>query len=241
VESGYNAHLELIMKLKGPALTLLGGLVLAGALLGVNIAANRAEGAETGAVKTNATASESAATSTRGLAAPAPAEATPSASATPSAPAGGRQSAPVTYAGRVDGGGAAIAIAVRDGQGLAYVCDGKRLEAWLQGGAGDGQLALTGANGASLTGTYDATAAKGSVTVAGRTYTFRITVVQAPSGLYRIADKVANASAKGGWIVDGEQQTGTLTVDGVTRPAPPLNPQTGEVTINGVTVKPGRV
>ena len=65
--------------------------------------------------------------------------------------------------------------------------------------------------------------------VAGRTFTFRVKMVQAPNGLYRIADKVATAAVNGGWIVADGEQTGTLTVNGVTGAAPPLNTETGEV------------
>jgi hypothetical protein len=232
--------LEQIMKPKGPALILVCGLVLAGVLVGLNIAADRTASA-TNASATNAnanvaraataSASESASSSAT------PSDAAGSPSPTPPAP----PSPPITYAGRVNGGEAAIAIAVRDGQAIAYLCNGKKLESWLKGPAGDGQLALTGANGASLTGTHNATIAAGSVTVDGRTWTFRIPAVQAPNGLYRIANKVAEASVSGGWVVYKNGQTGNLTVNGVSGAAPWLNPATGEVTINGVTVKPPRL
>lgn len=217
------------MKRKGSVLTLLGGLVLATTVFGLSMAVNRS--ASAGQWET-----AKAATSTTSLTAPpAPTEGT---SVTPlKAP-----SAPIAYAGRVDGGAAAIAIAVRDGQGIAYVCNGKRLEAWFQGPAGDGQLALTGkAAGTSITGIHDGRFAAGTVTVAGRRFTFRIPMVQAPAGLYRIADEVANASVQGGWIVYDGGQTGTVTVNGRTGSAPPLNTETGEVLINGVAVKPPRL
>jgi serine/threonine-protein kinase len=129
---------------------------------------------------------------------------------------------------------------VRNGQAIAYVCDGGRLEAWLQGPAGDGQLALTGKNGAALRGSHDGTTATGTAFAGGREFTFTVKMVQAPAGLYRIADKVANAAVNGGWIVADGEQTGTLTVNGVTTAAPPLNTETGETTVNGVVVKPNR-
>jgi hypothetical protein len=53
---------------------------------------------------------------------------------------------PVTYAGNVGGGGASIAIAVKDGKAIAYLCDGATAEAWLQGTAPAGSwssLAVT--------------------------------------------------------------------------------------------------
>jgi serine/threonine-protein kinase len=226
------------MKAKGPILTLAGGLVLATVTFGLSMAANgSAAGGQRDATKAAATAAGSA-------------TATPTATPSESGGSGGSEgtsvepsreaSPPITYAGRVDGGEVAIAIAVRDGQGIAYVCNGKRLEAWFQGPAGDGQLSLTGKGGASITGTHDGQVATGTVAVAGRKFTFRIPMVQAPAGLYRIADKVANASVQGGWVVYEGGQTGSLTINGRTDTAPPLNTDTGEVVINGVTVRPSR-
>ena len=60
----------------------------------------------------------------------------------------------VTYAGKVTGGKATIAIAVKDGKAVAYLCDGKKTEAWLRGTAVDGELALSGPDEATLSGSY---------------------------------------------------------------------------------------
>ena len=230
------------MKAKGPILTLLGGLVLATVSFGVSIAANHSAAAgERDAAQKAATASaepSTAPTATQDAGAGAGAGASEGTSVEPSRAV----SVPITYAGRVDGGEVAIAIAVRDGTGIAYVCNGKKLEAWFQGPAGDGQLALAGkVAGNSIIGTHDGQVAAGTVTIGARKWTFRIPMVQAPAGLYKIADKVANASIQGGWIVYDGGQTGSLTVDGRTDAAPPLNTETGEVVINGVTVKPPRL
>ena len=43
-----------------------------------------------------------------------------------------------------------IAIAVKDGKAIAYVCDGKKIEAWLDGTLQGDTLALTGKGGASV-------------------------------------------------------------------------------------------
>jgi serine/threonine-protein kinase len=226
------------MKFKGLAIIIVGVLALSGALFGLaSVAAEEARKDRDRAAQTTWTAAPTPST---------PASTAPSASGTqPGLPAPGGATpdpnAPITtYAGKVDGRAAAIAIAVRNGQAIAYVCDGARLEAWLQGPAGDGQLALTGKNGASITGTHNGATAAGTAVAGGRTFTFTIKMVQAPAGLYRIADKVANAAVNGGWIVADGEQTGTLTVDGVTGAAPPLNTETGETTVNGVVVKPNR-
>ena len=69
-----------------------------------------------------------------------------------------------TWAGDVDGGKATIAISAKDGVAIAYVCDGNRVEAWLQGTAADGKLDLTGKK-AKLTGTFANGRATGTVNV----------------------------------------------------------------------------
>jgi hypothetical protein len=74
---------------------------------------------------------------------------------------------------------------VRDGKAIAYVCDGKSVEAWMQGSAADGQLSLTGDKGSGVTGTYADGWATGTVTAAGKQWNFRVKSVQTPSDLYR--------------------------------------------------------
>jgi serine/threonine-protein kinase len=142
-----------------------------------------------------------------------------------------------TFAGRVQGGGGTLAISVRDGVAIAYICDGKRVEAWLRGTAADGKLSLTGKDGARITATFDAQRARGTVTVEGRTNAFDIRVAKKPSGLYRAAARVRNAEVVGSWIVlpDGSQ-VGVLTENGAPRPAPSLNVAAGTTTVDGTAV-----
>lgn len=233
------------MKLRAVVIVIVGVLALSGALFGLaTVAAEEARKDREQAAQA-AQAEPTAAQPTGTPTGPADPSAGASGSAQPGLPGPGvatpNPNAPITtYAGKVDGRVAAIAIAVRNGQAIAYVCDGAKLEAWLQGPAGDGQLALTGKNGATVTGTHDGTTATGTAVVGGRTFTFTVKMVQAPAGLYRIADKVANAAVNGGWIVADGEQTGTLTVNGVTTAAPPLNTETGETTVNGVVIRPNR-
>jgi serine/threonine-protein kinase len=139
-----------------------------------------------------------------------------------------------TYAGRVSGGGATIAIAVRNGKAVAYLCDGHRIEAWLSGTAVDGKLSLTGRDNASVIGVNDQEVAAGSATVGRQRWQFRAPVVSPPSGLYRTAAKVENADVVGGWIVlaDGTQ-VGVVTTDGAPAPAPSLDTERRTTTIDG--------
>jgi serine/threonine-protein kinase len=150
--------------------------------------------------------------------------------------------AQVTYAGKVNSGGATIAIAVTGGKVVAYVCDGRSAEAWLQGSAQNGQLVLTGAGNASLTGTYRDGVASGSVSATGKQFAFSVKSVKPPSGLYRAAANVRNAQVVGGWIVleDGTQ-VGVLRVGNATQPAPTLNTDTNSFLLNDTPVTVGVV
>jgi serine/threonine-protein kinase len=225
------------MKRAGPYLTLLIGVAVAAVLtvmsvLSVNASrkddtANTAADAEPAATAP----AEPGAAPTETPNPPAPPATTPP----PTKPPAGNQA---TYAGRVIGGGGTIAIAVRDGRAIAYLCDGKRLEAWLSGTASGGTLALTGAKGARLDGTLANGVASGTVQAAGREFRFSVGVVKAPSGLYRASAKVRNATVVAGWIrlPDGSY-VGAYTADGgEPAPAPALDPATRTATLDGTTL-----
>ncbi|HWS39563.1 MAG TPA: protein kinase [Actinoplanes sp.] len=140
----------------------------------------------------------------------------------------------VTMAGKVDGDAGTLAISIRDGQAVAYVCDGDRLEAWLKGTAKNGLLNLTGKNNARITGLFDANRAAGEITVEGRRNRFEIGVVRKPSGLYRLASRVGKAKVDGSWIVlpDG-RQVGVLLRDDQPGPAPVLDLANRATTVDG--------
>jgi serine/threonine-protein kinase len=210
----------------GPALTLLAGVGLAAGLL---IASAVAAGG-------GGPAAEPAPVGEAGSAAPAPTVASsPEPAAVPVAPE------PVTYVGRVDGGGASVAIIVDGADTVAYVCDGATAEAWLYGAAGAGEVDLTG-DGGSLVARYDDRWAAGQVTLAGQRWTFTAEQVAPPEGLYQFAETIAGgAEVTGGWIVlpDGSQ-IGLLAVDGDRQPAPAVDLDTGQVRIDGRLVRPQR-
>ena len=60
-----------------------------------------------------------------------------------------------------------IEITVDGGRAKAYVCDGKKIEVWLQGTAENGVVELTGRKGARLSGTLTGDAVEGTVVLAG--------------------------------------------------------------------------
>lgn len=213
------------MTRKGPLITLLGGVALAGALLAASMHAAGRDGEPEAALAGGASPTAS------------PAPSPPAETPTP-APDGD----PTTYVGYVDQGGASVAIIIDGDQATAYVCDGVRVEAWLHGRAHNGELLLDGDDG-QLVGSYDDQQAAGRTIAQGQEWTFAVDLVSPPEGLYQFADTVVGgAEVDGGWIVlpDGTQ-VGLLTVDGDTGAAPPVDPDTGEVEIAGQSVTAERL
>jgi hypothetical protein len=153
---------------------------------------------------------------------------TPTESQTPEEP-----QASTTFVGRVDGGGATLAVVVDGSEATAYFCDGVDLESWLDGDAFDGRLALSGDNG-GLNGSFDGRQTSGSVRVEGSRFGFTLRQVDPPQGLFRVAETIDGAEVKGGWIVlPSGRQVGLLSVDGESEPAPRIDPETGEVEVDG--------
>ena len=178
---------------------------------------------------------------------PAPEQAPPPAleQAPPAAPEQAPPAAPqqVTYAGRTSGNEATIAIAVRDDQVAAYLCDGRQIESWLQGTIADGRLAVQGARDASATGVVEGNAIFGTVSVNGEQWPYSAQLASSPAGLYQ-----GNATANGvsnriGWIVlqDGSQ-VGIWNRNGIRKPAPLLDPEAlTDLTVDGSRLDPQRV
>lgn len=226
------------MARNGPLYTLLSGGVLG---VGLLVAAMVATPDET-AADNQAPLAE--ATETQTAEAPDPtAEPTPEPATEPApSPTETEAAQAVTYVGYVDDDGASVAVIVTGDEAIAYLCDGNAVEAWLDGSAVDGQLELTGERG-SLTGDFDDLQATGQAIADDQTWTFTIEAVEPPEGLYRFADTIAGgAEVVGGWIVlpDGTQ-VGALNVDGQTQPAPALDVENGQATVNGSVVTPERL
>ncbi len=218
------------MKLNGPYLTLAGGLAVAGVLLSLSATAARKDST----VATVAPVGSAAAGDVQPSAAAKP---KPKPTPTPAAEAEAEFVPVGSYAGSVKGGAASIAIAIKDGTAIAYVCDGKKAEAWLQGSASNATLSLKGKSGSALNATYIDGRIAGTVKAGGENWTFRVKRVTAPSGLYRAAQNVRQAKVVGGWIVYDGKQVGILNSAGTETPAPPIDLATRTVTIDGTTVK----
>jgi hypothetical protein len=187
---------------------------------------------QTGTTSPGAAATTAPATS----APPSPDAATPTPTATP-APSPTPAATPTqqviaVYTGRTTGREATLAIAVKGNRAVAYVCDGRRVEAWLTGTHTAGRLALRSKAGDQLVGTLATEAVTGTVTVRGRQLSFTIDKAGPPAGLYR--GKTSRSTI--GWIVlpDGSQVG--IDNDGTPAPAPALDPASGTATVGGTAV-----
>jgi hypothetical protein len=238
------------MRLRGPYLTLLAGLVIAGVIAGLSASAfadAKAEAARQAAPATPAnpppTGGEPTAepggepTAEPGVEPTGEPGVEPTDPEPTAAPAPPAQKRKAVYAGRVDGGGATVAVSVKGDKAIAYVCDGKRVEAWLSGTVNGDSMTLRGANNATLTASLSGTRLAGTVEVGRRNWEFDIPQVRKPSGLYQAARNVAGARIVGSWIVlpDGSQ-VGVLVDGGGPGPAPQFDPGSGAVTVGDTSL-----
>jgi hypothetical protein len=214
-----------------PIVTLLAGLAVAAVLLGLSYRAT-ADNANTAAAQEIPAAAQQ----TPPGAEPFVAGVSPTPSATKTAPPPSTPPLNVTWAGEVKGAGT-LAISAKGDKAIAYLCDGRRLEAWLIGTAKAGKLSLTGAGGATLTGTFGNGRANGTVTAKGRSLKFDLAAVKKPSGLYRATADIRGARIVGGWIqLPNGEQVGLATVDGAVVTPSRLDIATGTATVGGVAV-----
>jgi hypothetical protein len=119
-----------------------------------------------------APAEPQAAPAAQAPAAQAPAAQAPAAAA-PATRAPGRPAvADTAFAGRSAGNQVTLSVGVKDGQVLAYVCDGKDVEEWLTGTMEGSSLTLTGSDGTSMTAGTTEDSVLGNVSVGGKSWPF---------------------------------------------------------------------
>ena len=145
------------------------------------------------------------------------------------------------YAGRVGGGGGSVAVSVHGDKAVAYVCNGSTVEGWMRGKVEHGKLVLTGKNKAHLTASYHAGKVSGDVEAHGTDYSFSVSTVNKPSGLYQATAKVQGKTIKAGWIVLGDgTQIGSLEIDADTATtavtAPKLDVATMTAQVGGLVL-----
>jgi hypothetical protein len=213
------------MKKYAPLATLVAVVLLGAGLLVVNMISNPTK--ETTTAAPAGVASAAAAPSEPAVAAPAPAAPAPAAPAV----------AEKAYTGRSSGNEVTVAIAVKNGKAVAYACDGKKIEAWLEGTVTGDTLSLSGKT-SNLTGTLDDKATFGTITVDGKEWPFSAKGVSSPAGLYEGRGTLAGVATRVGWIVeDNGNVTGVKSANGTREPAPPLNPaDPGATSIDGTPV-----
>ena len=203
------------MRRNTPLITLLAGAALGIILLIASMLSTPTKAPAGYTAGATATATPPPASSAATQPSSASATATPSpASASATAPAVVTAPDKADYAGRVQGGGASVAISIHDGRAIAYVCNGSAIEAWYKGTADNGVLIMTGKNNAHLSAIYDFGKVTGDVLAHGTDYRFTVGVVHKPSGLYQATAVVRGASVKAGWVVlSNGSKVGSLESD----------------------------
>jgi hypothetical protein len=141
------------------------------------------------------------------------------------------------YAGRSSGNEVTLAV-ITDGEKAAgYVCNGRNVQAWLQGSVHGNQVSMTGLHGAGLTGLLSGLAMFGTVTPgAGLSFPFSAELSPDPAGVYQARITVNGLATRIGWVVlpDGAQMG--VAVSGTTRyAAPPLNLISDSFTLGGAS------
>ena len=130
------------------------------------------------------------------------------------------------FVGKDETGEMAVGIAVKGGRAVAYLCDGRSVEAWLSGTATGGRVTLNEPNGpGTVFADINGTRITGIAVARGDEFDFALTEAESPAGLYRQQD----GDTKIGWIVypDGDQ-VGIANTGGEMRPAPALDPTGGD-------------
>jgi hypothetical protein len=210
------------MSTRGPLITLGSVVVLAVALLWVNALAGPT---------TPTSSSSPGAPASTGPSSPSPAppaEAAPSPTAEPAA-------VQAVYSGKTGGGEATVAVAVNGDRAAAYLCDGTRIETWLQGSVTGDQVVLTGRDTAALIGTVSGTTLSGTVvTSTGQAWLFSAEEARPPAGIYEARTTIDGLATRIGWVVlpDGTQ-VGIQNVDGERSPAPALDLEDTTFTLDG--------
>ena len=144
----------------------------------------------------------------------------------PSASGKPLKSPDAVFVGKDETGDMAVGIAVKGGSAVGYLCDGQSVEAWLSGTATGGRVTLQEPNGpGTVFAEINGNRITGIAVARDDEFDFDLEKAGSPAGLYR----QQAGDTKIGWIVypDGDQ-VGIATTDGQARPAPALDPKSGE-------------
>jgi hypothetical protein len=216
------------VKHRSPLLTLAAVAVAFAIMFTVNMLASPPGSSSTGTPTPAAPATASASVSP-GSQETETAAASPSPSATKSAE-DSKFPQKVVYAGRAEDGAGAIAVAVLGTQAAAYFCDGRSVESWFRGAVTGSDISLKSKDGATLQASLDGDHLKGSLRIKNERVRFEINEAKKPAGLYRARGSKTTI----GWIVleDGSE-VGLQTTGQDSTPAPKLDPENPQVTVDG--------
>lgn len=122
------------------------------------------------------------------------------------------QAAAPGFVGR-DAAGSAVGLRITGpGTAVAYVCDGAAVGAWYTGTVGaDGAVALTAADGSTLTATRTATGLTGTH---GAGLAFTLAPAAPGTGLFRDVAEIDGATVTTGWVVGADGSIVGRSVDG---------------------------
>ena len=147
------------MRLSTPLITLLAGAALGvGLLIASTMATPPAKSPYAAAATGGGTATNAGATT----------------GPSPSGPASPHVPGRADFTGPVTGGGATVAVSVRGGKAIGFVCTASGTATWLRGAAAAGLLNLSGPGQARLTGSYLDHRASGRARANGTQYRFAI-------------------------------------------------------------------
>lgn len=216
------------MKHRSPLLTLAAVAVAFAIMFTVNMLASPPGSSSTG-TPTPAAPGTASASASPGSQETETAAASPSPSATKSAE-DSKFPQKVVYAGRAEDGAGAIAVAVLGTQAAAYFCDGRSVESWFRGAVTGSDISLKSKDGATLQASLDGDHLKGSLRIKNERVRFEINEAKKPAGLYRARGSQTTI----GWIVleDGSE-VGLQTTGQDSTPAPELDPENPQVTVDG--------
>lgn len=216
------------MKHRSPLLTLAAVAVAFAIMFTVNMLASPPGSSSTG-TPTPAAPGTASASASPGSQETETAAASPSPSATKSAE-DSKFPQKVVYAGRAEDGAGAIAVAVLGTQAAAYFCDGRSVESWFRGAVTGSDISFKSKDGATLQASLDGDHLKGSLRIKNERVRFEINEAKKPAGLYRARGSQTTI----GWIVleDGSE-VGLQTTGQDSTPAPELDPENPQVTVDG--------
>jgi hypothetical protein len=113
------------------------------------------------------------------------------------------------YAGDSTGGPASVVLAVSNGHAAGLVCEGHSVESWLTGTATAGRVELRSEQGDIVTAQLADGRLSGTAGVGDRSFTFTVSLVEVPGGLYRGWLSRCGRTVTIGWVVVPDAQVGS--------------------------------